>query len=75
MLRDSKALYVANFGCSKTFFCCLREMLYEEKKCDYKNVLVLLFPGHIGLCLALAEVKQCHSGRVGNGTGRPLLSY
>lgn len=35
-----------------------------KKKCDYKNVLVLLFPGHVGLCLALAEVKQCHSGKV-----------
>lgn len=44
-----------------------------KKKCDYKNVLVLLFPGHVGLCLALAEVKHCHSGKVEWEMG--LLSY
>lgn len=30
---------------------------------DFKNVLVLLFPGQVGLSLALAEVKLCHSDK------------
>ena len=34
-----------------------------KKQSDYKNVLVLLFPGYVGLCLALAEGKWCHSDK------------
>lgn len=53
MLRDSKALYVANFGCSKTFFCCLREMLYEEKNVIIRMSWSCYFLGILDCALLL----------------------